>query len=241
MATTIKTRVESYDVQPNGIIRPSALFKLFQKIAGDDLDKTGMTYDILRSHGIVFVLTKNTVKFYDEIKRYDEISVTTYPRETRGVSFIRDYDVRIGDKVVAYASSAWVLLDINNRRLLRPNALDPIGTIPTCTDNLIEIEDKRIKFKSDDLDETDVRKVYYSQIDTNGHMNNTFYADIVFDYLPDELRTTLSGKLFSIYYTTEIMQGQTFDIYTKPTSNEFIVLAKKSDTQKDIFSAIIDF
>lgn len=241
MATTFNTRIETYDVQPNGIIKMSALFKLFQKAAGDDFDKTGMTYEILREHGIVFILTKNTVKFYDDIKKYDEVTVTTYPRGTRGVSFLRDYDLYVGGKRVAYASSTWVLLDINNRRLLRPNALDNIGSVPVELENIIEIEDKRIKFSAENLNKTDVREVYYSHIDYNGHMNNTFYPEIVFDYLPDKYKNTLKDKLISVYYVTELMQGEKYEIYTKCDEHEFMVLARNPETNKDVFSAIFDF
>lgn len=241
MSTTITTRIESYDVQPNSIIKMSTLFKLFQKVASDDLDKTGMTYEVLRDAGIVFVLTKNNVKVFDDIKKYDEVTVTTYLREIRGASFIRDFDVCIGGRRVAYASSTWVLFDINNRRLLRPTVLDSIGTFTPDLDNLMEIEDKRIKFDVNSLLKTDVREVYYSQIDTNGHMNNTFYPDIVYDYLPKELKASIKDKLILVHYVNELMEGQKYEVYTKCENHEFILTAKNIESGKDIFSAIVDF
>lgn len=241
MSTTITTRIESYDVQPNNIVRPSTLFRLFQKAACDDLDNTGITYDVLLEHGFVFVITKNTVKFFDDIKKYDTVKIVTRPRGCRGVSFIRDFDVFVDDRRVAYASSCWVLMDINNRRLLRPSAIDVIGSIPTDLDEMLEIEDKRIKFDANSLSRTDVRTVYYSHIDTNGHMNNTFYPDIVYDYLPCEHKQTYKNKLVSVYYITEAMQGEKIEIYTDISDNEFKVLAKNIETGKDIFTAIVDF
>ncbi len=241
MSTTITARIESYDVQPNNIIRLSTLFRLFQKAAGDDLDSTGITYDVLRKHGIVFVITKNTVKFFDDIKNHDTVKIVTRPRGCRGVSFIRDFDVFVDDKRVAYASSSWVLMDINNRRLLRPTAIDIIGSIPIDLDEMLEVEDKRIKFDVNSLQRTDVRKVYYSQIDTNGHMNNTFYPDIVYDYFSEEHKDCLKNKLVSVYYITEALQGETIDIYSDIFGNEFKLLAKNSATGKDIFTAIVDF
>lgn len=241
MSTTFNAKIETYDVQPNGIIKMSSLFKLFQKAAGDDFDKTGMTYELLRKHGIVFILSKNTVQFFDDIKKFDEITITTYPRGTRGVSFLRDYDIHIGNKRVAYASSTWVLLDINNRCLLRPTALDSICTVPVELDNFLEIEDKRIKLIAENMIKTDVRKAYYSHIDYNGHMNNTFYPEIVFDYLPDKYKNTLKNKLISVYYVTELMQDESYEIYTKCDEHEFMVLARNPETNKDVFTAIFDF
>ncbi len=243
MSTTFETRIESYDVQPNDNVRLSALFCLFQKAAGDDLDSLGMTYDTLREHGIVFVLTKMTVQFFDTIHGYDIVKITTRPRTCKGVSFIRDYDLEVGGKRVAYATSSWVLLDINNRRLLRPNALDGICTIPVDMSEIYEIEDRRIKFHAEEMQKTDVRKVYYSQIDRNGHMNNTFYPDIVYDYFPDEYKNSDIGKTISIYYTTEAMRDECLDIYTQSDrdAHEFRFLAKNAETGKDIFAAFIDY
>ena len=121
MSTVFQTRIESYEVQPNDIIRPSTLFHLFQKAAGDDLDARGMTYNFLRKNGIVFVVTKFTLEYFADIHSTDHVTMATYPRGVHGVSFIRDFDVTLNGVRAAYATSSWVLLDINNRTLLRPN------------------------------------------------------------------------------------------------------------------------
>ncbi len=239
--TSFQTRIESYEVQPNDNVRPSTLFHLFQKAAGDDLDAAGMTYNYLRQHGIVFVVTKFTLEYFDNIHSYDNVTISTFPRGCRGVSFIRDFDVTINGKRAAYACSSWVLLDIHNRTLLRPNALDSLGTITPDLSDMLELEDRRIKFHAGEMRKTDVREVYYSQIDRNGHMNNTFYPDIVYDYFPDSYKNDDIGKKFIINYSSEIMRGEKFDIYTAQSNREFTFLAKNPLTGKDIFSALIDF
>ena len=241
MSTVFQTRIESYEVQPNDTVRPSTLFHLFQKAAGDDLDGFGMTYNYLRENGIVFVVTKFTLEYFDNIHSYDNVTIATFPRGCRGVSFIRDFDVTVNGKRAAYATSSWVLLDINNRTLLRPSAIEHLGTIEPDLSDMHEIEDRRIKLNAAEMQRTDVREVYYSQIDRNGHMNNTFYPDIVYDYFPDSYKNDDIGKKFSIYYSSEILRGEKFDIYTAETGREFTFLAKNPATGKDIFSALIDF
>ena len=54
MSLEFETRIESYDVHPNNNARISAIFKLFQKAAGDDMDSTGLTYNMLREKNIAF-------------------------------------------------------------------------------------------------------------------------------------------------------------------------------------------
>ena len=239
MSTTMEARIESYDVQPNDLIRPSALFRMFQKSAGDDLDKLGLTYDRVREHGIVFVLSKMTVTFFRDIHSYDFVTVKTFPRGCKGVAFNRDFDVLVDGSRAAYANSAWAIIDVNERRLLRPGAIEVVGTIPVDLDDLYPIEDKRIRFQIAEMNRTDVREVYYSQIDRNGHMNNTFYPDIVYDYLPADMRQTDVGKTLTIYYSGEILCGEKMEIYTAQTGGEFHFLAKNPATGRDIFSALV--
>lgn len=87
-----------------------------------------------------------------------------------------------------------------------------------------------------EMQKTDVREVYYSQIDRNGHMNNTFYPDIVYDYFPDSYKNDDIGKKFSIYYSSEILRGEKFDIYTAETGPRIHVPCKKScDRQRYFF------
>ena len=239
--TILKAKIQSYEVQPNGNMRISTLFRLFQKIAGDDLDKTGLTYDFLRDKGIIFVITKMSIKFYSNIKTSDHIEIITRPRGCRGASFIRDFDVKIDGKRVAYASSSWALINTQTRSLLRPTSLDEFGGVPCDSDDIIVLDDSRIKLDASLLQRTDVRKVYYSQIDKNNHMNNTFYPDIVYDYIPDVFKDTYAGLFFNVCYSTEIVCGEEFEVYTRYVDGKFELLAKNPNTDKNVFSSTAEY
>ena len=64
--------VVSYDVMTDSTIRPSALFRYYQQVAGEHLDSLGLTYNDTRDKGCVFVITRMKSVFYSPIKRYDE-------------------------------------------------------------------------------------------------------------------------------------------------------------------------
>ena len=230
MSITIKARIESYEVQPNDIVRPSTLFRLFQKASGDDLDQIGLTYDFLRDNGIVFVLTKITLKYFENIHSYDIVEITTRPRCCKGVSFVRDFDVFVSGKRVAYATSTWVLLDINSRKLLRPSAIDKLGTIKTDSENIITIEDRRMKFDTASMNKTDVREVYYSQIDRNGHMNNTRCADIFLDVF--NLKKEEKIKSFQIEYVSQSFLNDKISLFTKIENNIKYLFGYNNDELK---------
>lgn len=239
MSLEFETRIESYDVHPNNNARVSALFKLFQKVAGDDMDSTGLTYDILRQKNIVFVLTRMNIKFYCDVHTYDNVKIVTRPRGCKGASYIRDYDVYVNGKRIAHCTSHWVIINFESRKLLRPAAIAEDFNLKDDLTDAVELDDKKIRVNCDLLVKTDVRRVYYSHIDKNEHMNNTFYPDIVYDYAPEELKKSFKDKQIVIQYTTEIKCGEEMEIYTGYTDDGFAVVAKNTGTGKDIFTALI--
>ena len=239
MSKQMKTRIESYEVTPDGTLKISALFRIFQKIAGDDLDSAGLTYDALRDSGIVFVLTKMSVEFMDNIGVYDEINVITRPRGCKGAVYIRDYDVYKGDTRVAYCSSQWVIIDFSTRKILRPSTIAERFLLKDDFDDIYPIENKKFRFKSEDLTKIDTRRIYYSQLDRNEHMNNTFYPDMVLDYLPCSFRDGLKGKKVTVHYTTEITAGEEMDIFTGISGEGFCIMAVNTATEKEVFSALV--
>ncbi len=238
MSLEFETRIESYDVHPNNGARVSAIFKLFQKAAGDDMDTTGLTYHVLRQKNIAFVLTKMNIKFYDEVHTYDNVKIITRPRGCKGASYIRDYDLFVGKKRVAYCTSHWVIIDFQSRKLLRPATIASDFNLKDDLTDIVELDDKKIRISTNLLQKTDVRKVYYSHIDKNEHMNNTFYADILFDYAPEHYKN-IKNKSVVIQYTTEIKCGEQMEIYSGVVDDGFAVVAKNVDTGKDIFTAVI--
>lgn len=240
MSLEFETRIESYDVHPNDIARVSALFRIFQKAAGDDMDRSGLTYNMLRERNIVFVLTKMNIKFYENIHTYDNIKVVTRPRGCKGATYIRDYDVFVGEKRVAYCTSHWVIIDFEFRKVLRPATIAQDFNLKDDLDDIVEIDDKKIRINTDQLTKTDVRRVFYSHIDKNEHMNNTFYPDILYDYAPESLKETFAGKTVVIQYTTEIRCNEQMEIYSGNTNDGFAVVAKNINTGKDIFMAVIN-
>lgn len=239
MSTTLKTRIESYDVTPNGLMRQSTIFRLCQKVAGDDLDKFGGSFETLVSHGLTFVITKMEITYFADIKTYDEIEIVTRPRGVKGPSFIRDYDILKNGERVAYASSYWVLIDFEKRKFCRPSAISAVCEIVPDMDNLYKMEMRKLHPDINEMVKSDERKVYYSSIDRNNHMNNTFYPDILFDYLPESYLDTLSGKTITVQYNSEILCGENFSVYTKEENGEFTLSARCEKEDRDIFSAMI--
>lgn len=243
MSCEQKFKVQSYEVQPDGCIKISALMKFFQKLAGDDLDGTNLMYENLASYNMAFVLTKVDLKIYSDIKLYDSIVVTTHARPLRGATFIRDFIVKKNNQISAYASTAWVMFDLNERTILRPNAIESLGTVPTSLDDMIELPCIRRKIDQNSLSRTDVRKVRYSLLDMNNHLNNTYYADFIFDCISKEQHKSDEGLFFHIDFKTEGRLDDTIEMYTSGdlSCGDVDIVATNKNTGKICFNAYVSY
>ena len=242
MSITINMRVESYDVQPNGNIKISSLLKMLQKAAGDDVNTTDLNYNNLSNHGIAFVLTKMTVQIIDNIKLYDELSIVSHPRKVRGASFPRDFIVYSNGNVVAKARSMWVLLDLNKRTILRPSAVDSIGYLAPSDEDSFEIADIRRVIDDNSLSRTDVRRVDYSFLDMNKHLNNTYYSDFIFNCIPADFHLSDKDMYIQINYKAEALFNDVIDIkYDSLEENSYDFIAVNKNNDKVCFTAYVCF
>jgi len=180
-------KIASFDVDRNGNAKLSSLMRYFQQIARENIDQFGMTYDFLRQNNIVFVLTKYKIKIHNNILSDNEYLFKTAPCAIHGISFIRDFLIEDKNgKIVAEASSTWIIIDFIRRTILRPNKLPK--ELPVC-DRLVDFIPERIRTNvlagdsSENTMENYQTKVSYTLLDQNNHLNNCNYADILIDGL----------------------------------------------------------
>ena len=207
MAFILKSKIEGYHVQPDRRIKISALLRLFQKCAGMDLANFNISDVDMHNNNVAFVLSRMTVQMYKDIYFDDVITIKTYPRNVRGAAFIRDYAVYRDDELCCYCSSSWALIDICSRHLLRPDALDKFGKLIVSDENVHELPIIRRKITCESPIRTYVHTVPYSQLDVNNHLNNTYYADMIFDGLEPESHPTDANIYIEINYRSEAVLG----------------------------------
>ena len=122
---------ESYDLSASGDVRPSAILRRLQEIAGRDLDSYGISYADLRSRNMAFVVSKIALVFEKPLKEMTPYKIRTSAQETHGATFPRSFVIEDAEGVVARANSLWALLDFEKRCLLRASALgDDLPSYP---------------------------------------------------------------------------------------------------------------
>lgn len=225
----MKMRVTSYDVGPTRTLKPSALMKLMQEVAGRHLAQDGLTYEYMRERGIVFLLVRLAATISRMPCCDEEITVETWFERTEGVRFIRD--IRFCDEkgeVFAEIATHWIIADPHTHKILRPSAF-PFN-MPAFGGETVKAIVSKIQVP-DILQEAGTRIVRWSDIDCNNHMNNAVYADLLCDYYPGGLgRRELS--FFQIDFDGETALGDKINIKTATDPNGCAMITGTVNTHK---------
>jgi acyl-ACP thioesterase len=189
-----------------------------QETSNAHLDSTGHNLDRLRDeHALAFLLSKTRIALYAPLYAHERITVETFTAESRAFGFNRYYRILRGEEVIAAADTTWALIDLNTRQLCKADAFDfgfeheqpiDIGLPPRF----------RIPH-TDELELLGERRIVYSDLDYNMHMNNTRYADMLCDYMPLEDIPKIKG--ISLSYLHEAAFGDTVKVYAKKTDGRY--------------------
>jgi len=212
-----KIKVSWHDTDANRCVRPSKIVEYMQETANAQCEASGLPLDRLRDEkGLAFILGAMSISIYKPIHAYEDVEVRTWCKETKSYIFQRFFEIVRSGEVVAEASSTWVLIDLEKKSMVRASSYDffdgkfyydePIGTdrVPP-----------RVRIGKDtELREVGKRRIVYSDIDYNMHMNNTRYPDMLCDFI-DELSSVEAPhriKSLSLSYLKESHLGATLTV-----------------------------
>jgi YbgC/YbaW family acyl-CoA thioester hydrolase len=191
--------VKWHDTDANRMVTPSHILAYMQETANRHLASCGMTLDELRDrHGLAFLLSRITLRFYLPLCADDHITVQTWVCESRGLSFLRCFRVLRGDDIAAEAYSTWALLNLNEQKLMPVSAFPyDIEPDPALTGDLCA----RVRIPPiAQMTSVGNRKIVYSDIDYNGHMNNTHYPNMLCDFTPGIRNCRVTGMTLSFLH-----------------------------------------
>lgn len=212
-------QITSIDVDENLELRLSSLFKFLQVAASNHAEKINVGHLELLKHNMLWVVIRMEVKIYRTPKLDDVILVTTHPGETRSFIYPRYFEVydSKGSLIIA-ASSLWAIIDKTTRRVvMKPKGLAPIK--PETNKDDLSLPEKVI----DDAQElVDVRKVRYTEIDLNGHLNNTQYIEYILDTHEPAFYKDHRISAINITYEKEIKSGHEVKLYSDKGNPETV-------------------
>lgn len=225
--------ITCYEADANQLMRPTAMLDLMQEAANVNASTLGFGYDEMMNSNTAWVLSRIHVKFNNTPKWRDEVNLKTWHKGVSKLFYLRDFILsdKEGNPMVL-ATTSWLIIDMNTRRLVRNSDLAlsdiAIHAIETPADKVVipvDIEPELVR----------KHPVTWSEIDTNGHVNNVKYAVWAIDAVKQEDIKEKPLKELLINYDAEVMPGDVVKISRVRQETEegivYYITGKVSDKQ----------
>ncbi len=208
----IKTYDETFtlltrDCDLKGTWRLSSVLEYMQEAAGAHSFLLGCGRDELLRKNIVWVLSRSELHMTRYPRTGEKITLHTFPTPTRVCFFPRYYiftDER--GEMIGKAGTLWLLLDTQTRRMLPPG--DIAHLIPDNRDLAVPMNLPATVGKLQGEEFVSEHTPVYTDLDVNGHVNNTRYADWLCNTLGIELMSAAEPETVIFNYNHEILPGQ---------------------------------
>lgn len=230
--------VNSTDIDSNLEIRLSALLRYMQDTATNHANKLKIGHDALEKDNNIWVVVRVDLEISRLPKLDEEYWIYTHPGETKGCIFPRFFQIYDKHKnLLVSVSSTWVVINYETRKIvLRPFPEDKKLT-PEVSKDDIPLPEKVV---GDASMLVDTRRARYSEVDMNGHINNTHYFDYVLDIHESDFYKKYRVSSFHINFDKEIMAGNVIEIYSNNSNPEIVhgkVNNSNSFTVKVVFAS----
>lgn len=200
-------------------ITPASVLDLFQTVAGEHAALLGCGFESLFARKLLWVLVRTKYEVIRQPQMYQTVTVKTWPLAPSRIGFQREYlmEDEQGNPLIK-ASSDWVIIHSEQRKIVS------VGDIYPDMDYLNQKSfEERLKKLPDfeTVGEGFIVCPGFSQLDMNGHVNNTKYANYVLDALESDGENEI--KAFQIDYRHEVQKGDKLNLYTKKSDGVILV------------------
>lgn len=226
-----KYHLRTSDFDMRSRILPSSVLDLFQDVAGEHAKALGVGYyDLLPEHKCWMIL-RLRYEVIEQPKMFSSVIVKTWPVESKRIEFDRDYVISDTEgNVLIKGTSAWAIIDVSDRQkpaLVMAKDFD-LGLDEYIADRALEGRFERLAPKFEADGEPFVTKSGYTDIDTNGHVNNIKYANFILNAL--DLPSEKEIAAFRIDFLREILSGNEINIYSKADGDTVICRGESEST-----------
>jgi acyl-ACP thioesterase len=202
-------------VDESGALTLAAAFDYFQEAAIRHAENLGVGRGPMAALGQGWVLSRVSVLMRRRPRQTEQLTVRTWPRGWERLFAIRDFDVQddAGTPLVI-ARSCWLIVSLESRRPLRPQAA--MEKLP-LNEGLDALADGGKGLEAaPGMEKAAERTAAYSDIDFNGHMNNARYVQWIQDIAEPGALARAKTMRLDINYLSEVKAGETLELWKSP-------------------------
>lgn len=225
-------------------LKASQILDYMQEVAGDHSDLLGADRQLLIQKGLFWAVIRHRVQITRLPGAGEDITVRTWPMPTTRTAYPRSTIACDAQGNECFrAISLWVLMDRQTRAMVLPGKSGvtveglltgtelaaPGGIVPKVLPN------------------SEQRKVHFTDLDWNGHMNNGKYLDWITDLLPGDFHKDRSMHGFTVCYLSEARETEKLDLQWELTDGPVLTVNAlrledaTSTGHNRVFSAQIQF
>ena len=217
------------DVDAFDNLKLSSLLAFLEESACLSADELGFGYDDLAPAQKGFIVINTYVELYRTIKLGDVLTVHTWPLKPGHLIFLRDFELYCGQEKVGVCTTRWCMISTDK--------FVPVPASSFFTKDFFDSynTERSIDFKDWKIPAVVSKDVVYSKLVTFSdydhyfHVNNTKYADFMFDaFSVDELKGK-NLKSAQITYVKQCKEGERIDFFKEDRDGFHFVEGKVND------------
>ena len=182
---TRDTYMDTYNTDIARRATAGGVLRQFNETATHNMAYFGPSYDELLDSGRALMVSRMDIEILQPPMMEEPIRVSTWPSLPKGAVIHRCYEMEKDGRILARGASDWALVETESRKILRMTA----ETFPNYTyGDYVALFDKKFhidKNTAESMEIAGVHRVTLRDCDCNGHINNTYYVDILCDCIPE--------------------------------------------------------
>jgi acyl-ACP thioesterase len=219
-----EAKVNTLVVNPQKRLGLVGLLSLLQDAAWEHADAMGFGYQALLRRDSLWALTKQRLRMERWPEWGGQVEIRTWSRPLQGFIARRDFEILEAGSQIGTCSTEWIILSARTRR---PQRLGLEDFAPRCRpDHPLDHDPAKLDPKADwkDLAEFTVR---HSDLDMQGHVNNTRYAQWVLDAIPSQWHSAVTLREFEANFLAETHLGEAIQVQAAPPDQAGPGLARR--------------
>lgn len=212
--------IPCYDTDAAWRLKPTSFMNLAQEAAGQHAVHLGFGYDELIKTNTAWIISRMHIQFVDTPQWREHVILTTWHKGLNRLFYLRDF-ILTDDQGNARvkATSSWLVLNLETRRLVRDPELMEEGTVNA--ENVIETPADKVQMPKDIEPVLALEHVVaYSDVDMNAHANNAMYMQWAMDAVEYDLAASRPLKELTINFNHETKAGDKVMIYRAVVEKE---------------------
>jgi medium-chain acyl-[acyl-carrier-protein] hydrolase len=227
--------INTFLVTPEKRLGLFGLLNLIQDTAWIHATHLGHGYETMLEEQTAWILTRQKLQVSEWARWGDQLELVTWIRPITGLLAIRDFEFHLHGKKVGSCTTQWLIMNLKTRK--PAEKLLELSPDKYRQDSVSDLEASKIHLNSSlkELAEFHVRN---SDLDLNGHVNNTRYAQWILDSVAYEKHLQFVLNEYEVNFLNETKSGDKIKILGGEVSNDrFQFQGYRSVDNKTVFAA----